>query len=153
MGKELTVNQFTNSPLRHHASSGSIWLFLTMAEKRRLIQVSTWAGHLAADVSYRSAVDVARQLSVSLLTVSHSVSKSGVLNLFPARNQFAPFLALVHRPLPDCCFTPFVDETSKPSDLCIVCCGVSYYCYHSCSFSAIDHRSKPRQCSKLEFRA
>ena len=87
-------------------------------------------------------MDAARKLNVSLLTVSpvsHSVSQSGVLSLFPARNQFAPYSALVRRPLPDCCFTLFVDETSKPSDLCIVCCGVSYYCCRSCSFSAIDH--------------
>ena len=59
-------------------------------------------------------MDTARKLNVSLLTVS--VSQSGVLSLFPARNQFAPYWALVRRPLPDCCFTLFVDETSKPSD-------------------------------------
>ena len=41
--------------------------------------------------------------------------------------------------MPDCCFTLFVDETSKPTDLCIVCFGVSYYCCRSSSFSAIDH--------------
>ena len=68
--------QFTYLYLRHHASSGSILLFLTMAEIHQLVQVSTWAGHLAADVSYSSAVDVGgggggHQLSASLLTVSH----------------------------------------------------------------------------------
>ena len=43
-------------------------------------------------------MDAARKLNVSLLTVSpvsHSVSQSGVLSLFPARNQFAPYSALV----------------------------------------------------------
>ena len=97
-----------------------------------------------------------RRVNVSLLTVSpvsHSVSQSGVLSLFPARNQFGPFSALVRRPLSDCCFTLFVNETSKLSDLCIVCCEVSYYCYRSCSFSGIDHGPKPRPCSKLLFRA
>ena len=101
-------------------------------------------------------MDAARKLNVSLLTVSpvsHSVSQSGVLSLFPARNQFAPYSALVRRPLPDCCFALFDDETSKPSDLCIVCCGVRYYCCRSCSFSAIDHGPKPRPCSKSIFRA
>ena len=101
-------------------------------------------------------MDAARKLNVRLLTVSpvsHSVSQSGVLSLFLARNQFAPYSALVRRPLPDCCFTLFVDETSKPSDLCIVYCGVSYYCCRSCSFSAIDHGPKPRPCSKSVFRA
>ena len=37
-------------------------------------------------------MDAAHKLKVSLLTVSpvsHSVSQSGVLSLFPARNQFA----------------------------------------------------------------
>ena len=45
------------------------------------VLVPTWAGHLAADIFYRSAVDVARQLSVSLLTISHishRASQSGV---------------------------------------------------------------------------
>ena len=56
-----------------------------------MIRVSSWVVHLAVDVSYRSAVDAARQLSVSLLTVSHIshiVSQSGVFNqsLFPARS-------------------------------------------------------------------
>ena len=50
--------------------------------KRRVVRVSSVV-HLAADVSYRSAVDAARQLSVGLLTVSHvshNVSQSGVFN-------------------------------------------------------------------------
>ena len=80
MGQGAAANQFTYSSLHHHASSGSSLLFLTMAEKTLLIRVSTWAGHLTADVSYRSGVDAACQLSVSLLTVghvSHSISQSG----------------------------------------------------------------------------
>ena len=87
-------------------------------------------------------MDAARKLNVSLLTVSpvsHNVSQNGVLSLLPARNQFLFRLWFVGRCMPDCCVTLFVDETSKPSELCIVCCRVSYYCYRSCSFSAIDH--------------
>ena len=78
IGQGAAANQFTYSYLRH---TGSSLLFLTMAEKMSLIRVSTWAGHLAADVSYRSAVDAVCQLSVSLFTVSHishSISWSGV---------------------------------------------------------------------------
>ena len=78
MGQGGAANQFTYSYLCH---TGSSLLLLTMAEKTSLIRVSTWAGHLRADGSYRSAVDAARQLSVSLLTVSHvshSISRSGV---------------------------------------------------------------------------
>ena len=101
-------------------------------------------------------MDAASKLNASLLTVgpvSHSVSQSGVLSLFPARNQFLSRLWFVGRCMPDYCFTLFVDETSKPGNLCIVCCGVSYYCYRSCSFSAIDYGPKPHLCSKLLFRA
>ena len=107
-------------------------------------------------------MDAARKLNVSLLTdspVSHSVSQSGVLSLFPARNQFLSRLWFV-RCMPDCCVTLFVDEASKPCELCIVCCGVSYYCCRSCSFSAIatgashahalnrylEHRRERRAC-------
>ena len=97
-------------------------------------------------------MDAARKLKVSLLTVSpvsHSVSQSGVLSLFPARNQFAPYSALVRRPLPDCCFALFDDETSKPSDLCIVCCGVRYYCCRSHAHALnryLEHRRERRAC-------
>ena len=45
-------------------------------------------------------MDAARKLNVSLLTVSpvsHSVSQSGVLSLFPARNQFFSRLRFVGR--------------------------------------------------------
>ena len=75
IGQGAAANQFTYSYLRHTRSS---LLFLTMAEKTSLIQVSTWAGHLAADIPYRSEVDAACQLSVDLLTVSHSISQSSV---------------------------------------------------------------------------
>ena len=56
-----------------------------------MIQVSSLVVYLAADISYRLAMDTACQLSVSLLTVSHvshSVSHSGVFNqsLFPAHS-------------------------------------------------------------------
>ena len=59
-------------------------------------------------------MDAARKLNVSLLTVSpvsHSVSQSGVLSLFPARNQFLSRLWFVG--MPDCCVTLFVDETNR----------------------------------------
>ena len=98
-------------------------------------------------------MDAARKLNVSLLTVSpvsHSVSHSGVLSLFPACNQFLCRLWFVGRCMMDCSITLFVDETSKLSELFIVCCGVSFYCYRSCSFSA-DHGPKPRPCSKSLF--
>ena len=58
-------------------------------------------------------MDAARKLNVSLLTVSlvsHSVSQSGVLSLFPARNQLLSRLWFVGRCMPDCCVTLFVDE-------------------------------------------
>ena len=61
-------------------------------------------------------MDAARKLNVSLLTVSpvsHSVSQSGVLSLFPARNQFLSRLWFVGRCIPDCCVTLFVDETIR----------------------------------------
>ena len=68
------------------------------------------------------------------------------LNVSPRKFWF------VGRCMLDCCFTLSVDETSEPNDLCIICCGVSHYCYRSCSFSAIDHGPKPRPCSKSLFR-
>ena len=100
-------------------------------------------------------MDAARKLNVSLLTdspVSHSVSQSGVLRLFPARNQFLSRLWFVGRCMPGCCVTLFVDEASKPSELCIVCCGVSYYCYRSCSFSAIERLHVTSQTLRNHFR-
>ena len=92
------------------------------------------------------------KLNVSLLTVSpvsHSVSQSGVLSLFPAS---VPFSALIHRPLhAGLWLYPVCRQTSKSSNLCTVCCGDSYYCYRSCSFSAIDHGPKPHPCSNSLF--
>ena len=58
-------------------------------------------------------MDAARKLNVSLLTVSpvsHSVSQSGVLSLFPACNQFLSWLRFVGCCMPDCCVTLFVVE-------------------------------------------
>ena len=80
-----------------------------------------WLSH--SRISYRSAVDAMRQLSVSLLTVSHishSISQSGV---HKACSQLLTSSFLSSGLYLDCCFTLFRNETSKLGNLYIVCCS------------------------------
>ena len=90
-------------------------------------------------------MDAARKLNISLLTVgpvSHSVSQSGVLSLFPARNQY------LSRPWFVCCFVCIVPvRIAMHNTICYKMLNPICSCTSIWSLAAVSRTSACTQVS------